>query len=346
MRAFVEKVNGKYQGACFPFLEGFSSGVLRLSWAKDHSLFVGMTSRGWSATGPALYGLQYVTWRKAVPFEIRTIKAKSNGFELAFTKPLNKKMAADITKYGITGFTYVYHKKYGSPIVDQKTCTVTKAEVSADGLTVRLYVQGLREGYVHQLDVNGIRSQAGEAVVHPVAYYTLNAIPEGSAHEQMAMNHAEHDAAGSEAEMSGCGEAKTKNVTSLPETWRNGADVEITIGTKPGLKFDREYFEVPEGSKVKLIFNNNDDMLHNLLVTRKGKGQQVGEMALRLGLDGSRLGYVPTTDDVLFNTCLIQPESSQAIYFIAPPAGEYPYICSYPGHYMVMTGVMKVVPRQ
>jgi glucose/arabinose dehydrogenase len=34
MRAFLEKVNGEYQGACFPFLEGFSSGVLRLLWSK------------------------------------------------------------------------------------------------------------------------------------------------------------------------------------------------------------------------------------------------------------------------------------------------------------------------
>lgn len=343
MRAFVEKVNGKYQGACFPFLEGFSSGVLRLAWTNDHTLFVGMTSRGWSATGPALYGLQYVTWKKTVPFEISTVRAKPYGFELAFTKPVNKKLAEDIARYGVTGFTYVYHKKYGSPIVDQKNCTVTRVEVSADGLTVNLYIQGLREGYVHQLDVSAIRSQAGEAVLHPVAYYTLNAIPEG-AHEAQA-NHAAHQAAANET-ASGCGEVKTKNVTEQPTTWQKGADIEITIGTKPGLKFDKDSFEVPEGSRVKLIFNNNDDMLHNLLITKKGKGKAVGEMALHLGLDGSRLGYVPTTDDVLFNTCLVQPESAQAIYFIAPPVGVYPYICSYPGHYLVMTGVMKIVPKR
>jgi uncharacterized cupredoxin-like copper-binding protein len=128
--------------------------------------------------------------------------------------------------------------------------------------------------------------------------------------------------------------------------WSKGAEVEITIGTQPGLKFDKEYFEVPEGSKVKLVFNNNDDMLHNLLITKQGKGQEVGEMALKMGLEGSRLGYVPTSNDVLFNTCIIQPEASQAIYFVAPAAGDYPYVCTYPGHYLVMKGIMRVVPKK
>jgi azurin len=342
MRAFVEKVNGKYQGACFPFLEGFSSGVLRLSWASSNTLFVGMTSRGWDATGPAPYGLQSVTWRGTTPFEIKTIRATSNGFELEFTKPVNKKLAENIGNYKITGFTYAYHKRYGSPVVDQKDCLVKKAEVSADGLTVRVFVNGLREGYVHQLDVNGVRSQNAENVLHPVAYYTLNSIPQGT---QMTEDHAAHMPAKGE-EVSGCGEAKSKNITALPASWTKGAEVEITIATRPGLKFDKEYFEVPEGSKVKLVFNNNDDMLHNLLITKKEKGQAVGEMALKMGLDGSQLGYVPTSSDVLFNTCIIQPEASQSIYFIAPAAGDYPYVCTYPGHYLVMKGVMRVVPKK
>ncbi len=342
MRAYVEKVNGKYQGACFPFLEGFSSGVLRLAWAENNTLFVGMTSRGWSATGPAPYGLQSVTWRGATPFEIKTIKATSDGFELEFTKPVNKTLAGNENNYKVTGFTYVYHKKYGSPVVDQKDCIVEDAEVSADGLTVRIFVRGLREGYIHQLDVNGVRSQKAENVLHPVAYYTLNSIPQGQARME---DHAAHSSA-KEEEVSGCGEAKSKNVTVLPAVWSKGAEVEITIGTQPGLKFDKEYFEVPEGSKVKLVFNNNDDMLHNLLITKQGKGQEVGEMALKMGLEGSRLGYVPTSNDVLFNTCIIQPEASQAIYFVAPAAGDYPYVCTYPGHYLVMKGIMRVVPKK
>jgi hypothetical protein len=46
MRMSLEKVNGKYQGACYPFREGFQSGTVRARWGNDGSIFVGMTSRG------------------------------------------------------------------------------------------------------------------------------------------------------------------------------------------------------------------------------------------------------------------------------------------------------------
>ncbi len=50
-RVFLEKVGGDYQGACFPFLDGFPAAVFRLEFAPDGSLFVGMTNRGWSSLG-------------------------------------------------------------------------------------------------------------------------------------------------------------------------------------------------------------------------------------------------------------------------------------------------------
>jgi len=348
MRAYLEKVNGKYQGACFPFLEGFSSGILRLVWGSDHSLFVGMTSRGWAATGQAEYGLQRVDWKGKTALEIQEMKATPNGFTLVFTKPVNIKQAEDLKTYSITGFTYSYHKKYGSPVIDQKTCPVLKAEVAKDGLSVRLYVGGLREGYVHQLNVTGLKTAAGEPLLHDVAYYTLNAIPQGTEEDKKMMEsmaHSGHHAATNDAK-GGCGSETAKNVTAMPAAWKNGADIEIVIGTKPGLKFDKELFEVPEGSRVKLIFNNNDDMLHNLLIAKKGQGEAVGRKALEMGLDGASLGYIPKTDDLLFATCLLQPESSQSIYFIAPKAGDYPYICSYPGHFLAMKGIMRVTPKK
>ena len=55
---------------------------------------------------------------------------------------------------------------------------------------------------------------------------------------------------------------------------------------------------------------------------------------------------MPETDDVLFYTSLLQPEGTQSIYFTAPEEpDEYPYVCTFPGHYLTMRGVMNVVPR-
>ncbi|ALJ01770.1 large, multifunctional secreted protein (plasmid) [Rufibacter tibetensis] len=343
MRVFLEKVNGEYQGACFPFREGFSSGILRMAWGSDNSLFVGMTSRGWASTGGELYGLQRLVWNKKPIFEIKAMRALADGFELEFTQPVNKRLASNPKAYQMTGFTYSYQKSYGSPIINALPYSISSAEVTKDGRKVKLIVHGLREGYIHELMLKGIKSRTGTELLHPLAYYTLNAIPGGGqAHQKHAQMMTQQANAQQKDNNTPCGGEPSKNPTEQPANWAGGPDITITIGTKPGLKFSIEDFEVPEGSKVKLVFDNTDDMLHNLVITAKGKGDEIGKKAMELGMDGPKLGYVPISADVLFNTCLLQPNSSQDIYFVAPKAGDYPYVCTFPGHYNIMKGIMKV----
>ena len=346
MRVFLEKVNGEYQGACFPFREGFSSGILRMAWGSDNSLFVGMTSRGWASTGKDLFGLQRLTYNGKAPFEMKAMRAQKDGFEIEFTQPVNKKLAANLQNYLLNSFTYAYHRQYGSPIINTLGLPVTRAIVSPDGKKVKLLVNGLRPGYIHELKIKNLLNQGGEELLHPVAYYTLNNIPGGGAnyHDHAAML-ASQKVKPSTNDNSPCGPEASKNITVQPTNWANGPETVINIGTKPGLKFAIENFEVPEGSRVKLVFNNTDDMLHNLVIVKKGKADAVGKLAMDLGINGSKLGYVPPSPDVLFNTCLLQPETSQSIYFTAPKAGDYPYVCTFPGHYFVMKGNMKVIPN-
>ncbi|MBC7920202.1 MAG: auracyanin family protein, partial [Ferruginibacter sp.] len=94
-RIDFEKVKGEYQGVVFPFREGFSSGILRLAWGHDGSLFAGMTSRGWSSTGKEMYGLQRLVWTGRMPFDLKTIRATPDGFEIAYTVPVDRARAAD-----------------------------------------------------------------------------------------------------------------------------------------------------------------------------------------------------------------------------------------------------------
>ena len=179
MRVAMEKVNGVYQGAAFPFVEGFSSGILRMIWGSDNSMFVGMTSRGWASTGGGLYGLQRLVWTGKTPFEIKTVKALDDGFELEFTKPVNKQTAENIASYKFVSFTYGYHKKYGSPIVDEDGMMVHSAKLSEDGKKVKLVLHGMRLGYIHQFKVSGVRSAGGESLLHDTGFYTLNEVPGG-----------------------------------------------------------------------------------------------------------------------------------------------------------------------
>ena len=176
-RVFLEKVDGEYQGAAFPFLSGFASGIVRLLFAPDGSLLVGMTSRGWSSLGTKAYGLQRVRWNGSTPFAIREMRARADGFELVFTSPVDAATAADPASYTMKNFTYLYSGAYGSEEIETEANAITSATVSADRLSVRLRVAGLRKLYVHELHADGVKSAGGAKLDHASAFYTLNQIP-------------------------------------------------------------------------------------------------------------------------------------------------------------------------
>ncbi|GAB3918692.1 plastocyanin/azurin family copper-binding protein [Larkinella terrae] len=353
MRVFLEKVDGEYQGACFPFRSGFQSGILRMAWGLDGSMFVGQTSRGWAATGKDPFGVQRLVWTGQTPFEMKAIRSMPDGFEVEFTLPVDKKTASDLASYSLNSFTYKYHRIYGSPVEDARPVPIRGVVVSDNGLKVRIVADTvLREGYVHEVKAEGLKSAAGLSLLHNTGYYTLNHIAPGTKltiaapvkhnHGDMAMASTKTEPPVSGAK--GKSAAGAKRVTEQPADWTNGPDQVITIGTVPGLKFDKTQVEVKAGSRIRWVFNNNDDMLHNCVIVKPATANAVGDAALRLNLNGSKMQYVPVTPNVLFHTNLLQPESSESLYFVAPATpGDYQFVCTFPGHSSLMQGVMKVV---
>lgn len=176
-RVFLEKVNGEYQGACFPFRRGFASAVFRLAQSPSGAVFVGLTNRGWSSLGTSPYGLQRLRWSGETPFEIQTMRARPDGFRLTFTTPVDPVTAADVASYQMKRYTYLYHSNYGSDEIDSRDLEIRSAVVSQDGLSVDLEVSGLQEIYVHELNASGVRSVDGNPLLHKKAFYTLNQIP-------------------------------------------------------------------------------------------------------------------------------------------------------------------------
>lgn len=178
MRVSLEEIDGHWQGACYPFREGFQCGTLRVAWGADDSLFVGQTNRGWGSRGNRTEGLERLVWTGEVPFEVHGMRATPRGFRLEFTAPVDAEAAAETSGYAMTSYTYLLHSPYGSPEVETETLEIREARVAGDGLSVELVVSGLREGYVHELHAPGVRSAAGLALLHDEAYYTLIHIPE------------------------------------------------------------------------------------------------------------------------------------------------------------------------
>ena len=177
MRVALEKVDGRYQGACFPFRQGFGSGTLPMLMTPGGKMLVGGTNRGWGSRGPKPFALERLDWAGTVPFEVLAMHARPDGFELAFTRPVDAKSAGDPKSYQLSTYTYIYQSSYGSPEVDATTPTVDRVVVAEDGLSARLFVSKLQEGHVHELHLDGVRSADGRPLLHKEAYYTMNAVP-------------------------------------------------------------------------------------------------------------------------------------------------------------------------
>ena len=180
MRVVLEKVNGEYQGVAFDFKQGFQSGVLRMDWMHDGSMFVGMTNRGWGSAGTKDEGIQRLLWTGKVPFEMKNVKAMPDGFEIEFTKPVDPKTFLSTASLEAKSFVYKYHPVYGSPPVNSEALKIKGVKVSEDGLKVRIAVSNLRKKYVHELRLENAKAKDGSALIHETAYYTLNDIPEGA----------------------------------------------------------------------------------------------------------------------------------------------------------------------
>ncbi|MEM9850098.1 MAG: hypothetical protein AAF847_19560, partial [Bacteroidota bacterium] len=168
MRVDMEKVKGAYQGVVFPFREKFQSGILRMCWGKDGSMFIGQTNRGWGSLGNKNQGLQRLVWTGKVPFEMKTIKAKPDGFEIEFTQPVDKTTASNPDNYEVTSFIYKYHPVYGSPVVNDRSEWIRGIKVSKDGMRARLVLEeDMREKYIYEIKATGVRNyEDGYALLH------------------------------------------------------------------------------------------------------------------------------------------------------------------------------------
>jgi putative membrane-bound dehydrogenase-like protein len=119
---------------------------------------------------------------------------------------------------------------------------------------------------------------------------------------------------------------------------------EIRIATVPEkMTYDVKELSVKAGKKVHLTFANPDFMPHNLLIVKPGKADEIGMQAINLGAKGFEMGFIPESPDILWSIKLLDHGKEQSIDFTAPTArGDYPYLCSFPGHHLIMRGTLHV----
>ncbi|MEX2594862.1 MAG: plastocyanin/azurin family copper-binding protein [Anditalea sp.] len=120
----------------------------------------------------------------------------------------------------------------------------------------------------------------------------------------------------------------------------------ILIEVVPDLmKFDTDTFTVAVGEKIVLELDNLDGMQHNLLIGKQGTLEKIGTAADAMLRDpkAAEKQYVPEIPEVLFATELLDPGEVFTLKFTAPAEpGNYPFVCTFPGHWRMMNGIMKV----
>ncbi len=121
--------------------------------------------------------------------------------------------------------------------------------------------------------------------------------------------------------------------------------VTFTIKTLPAqMRYDITEFLVKPGAEVKIIFENPDDMPHNILFFQPGTDVvAVCNKQLEKPEEALKRNWLPEDPRLWAHSNLVQPKGKEEITFRAPEAlGIYPYVCSMPGHAAIMNGRMKV----
>ena len=136
------------------------------------------------------------------------------------------------------------------------------------------------------------------------------------------------------------------SLTFIPFFVLSAEPVKVTITGNDTMQFDLKSFEVESGQKIELTFKNIGKipkiaMGHNLVILNKDVDVKAFATS---AIAAKATDYIPegSEDKVLAMTKLIGGGESDTIEFVAPEAGTYEFICTFPGHYMMMKGILVV----
>lgn len=115
---------------------------------------------------------------------------------------------------------------------------------------------------------------------------------------------------------------------------------------REALKYDKTNFTVTAGKTVIIVFENPDAMQHNVVIGKPKTMEIIGAAADKMitAKDGAEKNYIPDIPQIIASMPLVNPDQTYRLKFTVPTTlGDYPYVCTFPGHWRLMNGVMKVV---
>ncbi len=175
-RAFLEKINGQWQGCVFRFTQGLEAGINRLAWGPDGALYVGGVGMNgnWGWRGNQ-YGLQRLAFADESAFEMLAVRVQSNGFEIELTEALHPDLEISAAGFQVQQWRYEPTRHYGGPKLDLEELEIQEIKLSSDRKKVALVIPGLKEGFVVYFRLSEqLVNRDGERLWSGEVWYTLN----------------------------------------------------------------------------------------------------------------------------------------------------------------------------
>jgi putative heme-binding domain-containing protein len=339
-----DEVDGQLQGGVVPLPGEFRSGAHRLKFHPgDGQLYV-VGMQGWGSYGVDLGSFQRVRYtggpvRLPIGFRVHT-----NGVRIDFSEELPEVCEVPDQHFAQC-WNYRYSRGYGSPELSTRHPDTPGHDVLMIGRVWRL-----NQGRSLFLELPDLQ---------PCSQLHLRLT--WSASDGVDVFLTPHRLAPPMVELPGLRALEKRLLphpmerdmliaTLRPENPHAGRldgarQIEIEAGMN--LSFRPNRLEVRTGEPVAVRFRNPDTVPHNWVLLSPGSLDQVGQRVNQLVADplAAVRHYIPPGDQVLAYTDIIEPGQDQTIYFQAPSEpGNYPFLCSFPGHWMVMNGTLVVTP--
>ena len=124
---------------------------------------------------------------------------------------------------------------------------------------------------------------------------------------------------------------------------QNAAAPDTTIVIRSegaNLEFNPTEIAVKQGKRVRIRYINNGTFPHNIVILKKDADIDIVGLA---AFQAGATGYIPEKEKgrMIAHSTLAEPGTTIEFTFVAPPPGEYPFVCVYPGHYNMMLGTFK-----
>jgi azurin/glucose/arabinose dehydrogenase len=338
-----DEVEGQPQGAVVPLPGEFLSGVHRGRFRKqDGHLYVsGMD--GWVSFTPddgCFQRVRYTGQKTQMPVGFHV---HENGILIEFSEPLNVSLVTDPRNHFAQAWNYRFSPGYGSPELSPShpntpghdPIWIQTSSVVEGGRSLFLELPDLQS--VSQLHLN-LKVNEGPPIDMFLTVHKLDsAFTKYSDYIYREKTLLPHPI------LSDLSLIKNR----VPNKWQKPIEGarEIRLKTATNLSYQQKSITVQAGEPIKFTLVNPDVVPHNWVLIKPGQLATVGDIANKQIADPESAArqYIPVSDDILAATDIVMPSEEYSIFFTAPDKpGRFPYLCTFPGHWMVMNGELIV----